>query len=160
MTVYIGIDPGLQGTGWAVKKNSLVSNVVRCKDKTLSWVYRAHVIAKDTAEQVHAALPTGDKTMLIIEFPTHWTSDKSVASQNSGALLKLSYLCGAIASEINAREASKEVETLCITPDRWKGQLPKDIVLNRLEAEYGYRFRDHEGDAVGIVTSAANGWRL
>lgn len=70
--------------------------------------------------------------------------------------MKLVFLVGGLGHV--ARRVSG-VLPVFITPEEWKGQLPKKVVLARLAKAFGKdrKFRDHEADAVGMGLAAQGG---
>lgn len=96
------------------------------------------------------ALPfLGRRDVVIIEKPQLWGAYKSVASAQSGALLSLHILVGALFWHFNKRL----FETHLIPVSTWKGQLPKEVTKKRMEAKYKVKFAtDDESDAVGLGT--------
>ncbi len=149
------IDPGILASGWAffprIRRNSAPVNfscgVVRAH-KGL-WQEKASTIVKRLSHYLEFHKPT----FVVCEFPSFWgQSATSHASTAKGSLFKLSYLVGRI-EEHCAKIGIRHVA--CITPQEWKGQLPKEVVQSRLIEHYGRRFRDHEADAVGIGLAIA-----
>lgn len=90
-----------------------------------------------------------------IEFPGMWaTSQTSVTSAARGDLFKLAALCGAFA--VLLWENGTRVKF--ISPQEWKGQLPKDVVQQRLEKRWGITgIPNHALDAVGMGVAEQNG---
>ena len=93
---------------------------------------------------------------MVFEFPELFSGNaKSQASAGRGDLFKLTYLLGGLADR--AREYTGRLPIL-MTPQEWKGQLPKDIVIKRIEKafgpEYASQINDHEGDAIGMGLAA------
>jgi hypothetical protein len=164
--ILIGVDPGLNGSGFAVKRSDedhiRTSGTVRCKDKEMKWCERAHDISIRLALNAKSEVETAEYTILLLEYPeVGFKSKAGIAAQNSGALLKLSYLCGCISRDFALLILpSYMFELVLVPPSKWKGQLGKHVVMARLLRKYGKKFHDHEADAVGIVTSYENGWKI
>lgn len=87
---------------------------------------------------------------VILEVPTHWAVS-GFEARESGGMAKLSFVCGLIYS---LREHMTEFKV--VTPQQWKGQLPKDVVVNRLRDHYlsiGVdleKLNNNIADAIGI----------
>jgi hypothetical protein len=145
------VDPGLNGTGWAVfldigpvvtnaaPKPPKRTGVIRHNPADKPWELRAHEIAG----RVKDLIEIFEIQKTVIEFPGLWTSGKSMASATTGDLFKLTYLIGAM---------GLFAETpLLISPQEWKGQLPKEIVIARIKKLWpAYQEKNHEADAVGM----------
>lgn len=155
------VDPGLGGTGWAffpvVKVDATKSpkmpeqfgviHVKSKKDVERCWQSIAEEISQTFAGIIAALNPD----LVVIEFPELWSGNStSHASTASGDLFKLAYLVGAL-----AMSSSRYVTALpvLVTPGEWKGQLSKDMVLERL-ADYGITAKNHEADAIGMGIAA------
>ena len=148
------LDPGLGGTGWAffrkLREHNAIppdsTGVIRGKGET--WVDRC----LNVAEAVHELHIICGIDNLVMEFPESWEgSAVSLASSKSGALGKLTFLCGCIGGVFG-----KPGHVILMAPMRWKGQLPKDQVINRIKRRWPDlpHIRDHEGDAIGMGLSA------
>lgn len=143
----ISIDPGLSGTGWARWSNTQLEAVGvihdRAKDDTLAA--RCRGIASQILKHIHRF---GDMHVFI-EMPQHMASAKGIAAQ-SGSVYKLAFLVGYLAADVYP------CEVIVVTPQEWKGQLPKDVVQRRIERILGRSkcravgIRSHAWDAVGI----------
>lgn len=150
------IDPGLGGTGWCYwpelgpRKLAPMGHGVLTAPAGKSWQARVSWLANELEGLlIHLKLDNDDHDCaFIIEWPTLWTgSAKSMASGEEGDLFKLSYLVGALASLISTTVGR---ECVLLTPNHWKGQLPKREVLKRVKRLTGVTFEDHEGDAAGM----------
>lgn len=160
------VDPGLGGTGWAYFENfntmpsrptlPAASGVIllsRKRGQEDGWI--SHVA--DIASHFRGTLSAYAPRLVVIEQPQLWENDaKSHAATTVGAkgepgdLFKLTYLVGQIGF------LSKDmlgVLPILIHPFEWKGQLPKELVLHRLE-KLGVKADDHEADAIGMGIAA------
>jgi hypothetical protein len=85
---------------------------------------------------------------LVVEFPGLWGSNpQSQASASRGDTFGLAYACGVLAAAFAAERVH------LISPQQWKGQLPKHVVMKRLWRAWGApaeKLRDHEADAWGM----------
>jgi hypothetical protein len=148
------IDPGLTGTGWAFyaqRHGAPCSGVLKVLNPKAEWTTRAY----DIAGQVLLVAVVSCKGIKNIgmEFPTLWgASSKSQTAASQGDLFKLSFLCGAIhmAASLN------NINVYLFSPQEWKGQLPKDCVIRRIQRQFmGMRVpKDHEADAIGMGLAA------
>lgn len=155
------VDPGLGGTGWAYFDQLHTDG----RGKRLTRPAGSGVIRAPKNEQwdnrvwsycsmFNGVLTATGAKLAVFEFPELFSgSSQSHASAAKGDLFKLTYLVGGLADR--ARERTGKLPIL-ITPMDWKGQLPKDVVIDRIKDAYGedYKVRDHEGDAIGMGLSA------
>ena len=155
-TIYI--DPGLGGTGWAYfSSHSCCSETPELPNAY--GVLRGH--AKETWIQQSNTIRHAFSFLLekytarqcVIEFPCLWSgSGLSQASASRGDLFKLAYLCGSLAAMCGIRGVRVELPS----PQDWKGQLPKDVVIKRILRFFpeGTIIKDHEADAIGMGIAA------
>ncbi len=86
---------------------------------------------------------------LILEIPEYWAV-AGFHARETGAIFKLTFVCGALCTLVNDLEELKVV-----TPREWKGQLPKNVVANRLRDSYLpdvdlTKINENVMDAIGI----------
>lgn len=160
---YLSIDPGLYGTGYAVWNTQhwcLLVPPIRVG--VFSPMRQGNFLERATlqAEQVEALCKKEGVTKVWIEFPVFYASSAGgymVAA--TGDLLKLCACAGAIASRTGCLVVPVPVS-------RWKGQLPKKVVIKRIRSTLGdltcerleaKGLRDDAWDAVGIGLWA-KGW--
>lgn len=67
---------------------------------------------------------------IICEVPAHWAV-AGFAAREKGSIAKLCFVCGLLYSMTSEVEEYKLVK-----PHEWKGQLPKNVVANRLREDY------------------------
>lgn len=94
---------------------------------------------------LHLFEPTPVKR-LVFEMPEVWnTTTRGNYSKNSGALEKLFFVCGLIYGLYPDR-------TTYYTPQQWKGQLKKEVTINKVKAKFNIttNISDHEADAVAL----------
>lgn len=145
----MAFDPGLDGTGWALfgGKEYMRSGVLRPKGET--WTDKVHWLVANLSE----VMEDNYASAFVLEYPGYWAGNvKSVAAVNSGALLKLAFVCGAIYTLTKTEVLGLSVYV--ISPQDWKGNMPKELVMARIKAKLGKTFRDHEADAVGMCLAA------
>lgn len=147
----LSIDPGLGGTGWAYwgdRSAPAVVGIVRdtARDDLLS--VRCH----ELCDKLWTAIPSRRFRSIVIELPQHMASAAGIAAQ-AGAVYKLAFLVGAMSLFFTI---STYGTVYVVNPADWKGQLPKNIVQQRIQARLGMRvcqrlnIRSHAWDAVGI----------
>lgn len=148
------IDPGLGGTGWAYFRDRgepLTSGVIRARagfnDK--GWPDRAYHIAQDVEELIDRF----DVLCVGIEFPEYQVSARAHASNSKGDLFKLAFLCGSINYRLNFHHDL--INVMYFSPSEWKGQLPKDVVIRRINKIWpSLTVKNHEADAIGMGLAA------
>lgn len=158
MSSYLFIDPGLMGTG--VAYFNITEGETHPPEfwfvahrHTSKWNVCAPYILYDVISGIwlrfnrRRDIDDVDADNLVIEFPAVWsTSSKSIASNYSGDLLKLSFLVGVLYQGL--RVPNKYL----VSPQGWKGQLPKDVVIQRIKKQWPnlHDIPDHAADAVGM----------
>ena len=97
----------------------------------------------------------GPGSLCVIEMPQVWASPKGIRAATSGALEKLFFAVGALWTW--GRHAG--LETHLVPVSQWKGQLPKQLICDRLRAQ-GFDVPNTSGkdesDAVGLLAWFAN----
>jgi len=156
------VDPGLGGTGVALfpvihtKSTDKqfckhIFNDVLHAPSNEQWDNRAWSIAV----QFKGLLQCSIVRDVVIEFPKLFSgSAKSQSSASKGDLFKLTHLIGMLS--LVSCEHTGNLPIL-MTPEDWKGQLPKAAVINRIKKAYDDQMlmlRDHEADAIGMGVSA------
>lgn len=88
-----------------------------------------------------------DKLRLVSEYPSYF-GGQSIRGWAKGDLQKLTFLVGVLAGYFSPLEFTE------VTPGDWKGQLPKDVVIRRLQKRFGpgatKEWEKDAWDAVGI----------
>jgi hypothetical protein len=147
------VDPGLGGTGWAYfptmpgapKKWGVLNE--RIKADSGDWYSRAFRLA----EKFERVLDEFEPNVVVLEMGELWAgSEVSVTSGKRGDLLKLVFLIGVL-SEVCHKN---DYRVVLVTPNEWKGNLPKEVVAARCEAQFGFTVGNHEQDAIGMGLSA------
>jgi len=142
----LSVDPGTKHTGWAcfIGKNYDCSDVVSVTNHKLSWLQRLDLM---TVEVVSLCKKHNVDIVIIEEPQLFIGSLKGRAASNSGAVLKLTALVYSIRSLCKSRG----LQVLLVPVQRWKGQVPKEVMQGRLEKQLGRVFTDNnESDAVGL----------
>lgn len=158
-TAIVGIDPGLAGSGWAVSRapgTIAGAGIVQTPNKlrVAPWHLRAQYIGSDTVAAILATLrpPRPRRVIVIAEFPVYMTSGNRSASWTSNDMQKTCFLVGWMAGLLPF-----EWEFWPVTPNDWKGNLPKEVVINRVSKVLGAKavrnlgLKSHDWDAAGIA---------
>lgn len=117
----MGIDPSINFLGCSVFKN----------DKPLTWqLLKPSKVAMDEYvkcvelyNQVFDLVEQHVPDIIVLENPDHWAV-AGFQARESGSIQKLTFLCGMLFT-------LGKVEL--VYPKKWKGQLPKHVVRNRLQ---------------------------
>ena len=140
----LSVDPSINYCGMAIHRRNgdlVVYKLLRPSSKSDDHLKKS----RNIYNQVQVLLNTYPKTQLIIECPQYWGAAGYLARE-SGALFKLTFLCGMLFSLSD--------DVIAVTPNDWKHQLPKHVVNNRLRKIYpdiDIANTDHNiVDAIGI----------
>lgn len=160
---FLSIDPGLNGTGWAVwdreKADKLVkpiasgsvpgTNAASELTSRCAWICTALNLICHQFSVLEVA----------VEMPQFMEgSSKGMAAARDGDLVSLSILVGAICGNMwkvqNGQSKTFGWTTHLVSVSQWKGNLKKDICLERVERLLP-KWRSstdttHEADAVGL----------
>jgi hypothetical protein len=145
----LAIDPGISGTGWAYFKGRKLKKCgVITASRSLEWYEKIPWYCKELSEIAATVTFSFYDREVILELPTFMQSSATgrvAASTNS--LVKLSMLVGAIHTTFGRTEL--------ITPQRWKGQLKKKNVEDRIRRRIPKTVarlepRTHAWDAIGL----------
>jgi hypothetical protein len=142
--MIITLDPSINDCGYAIfrKNRSLHSYGVIKPEKGLEWKEKAYsILLKIESLKAYC---NEDLEKIIYEMPEIWFSARGQISKESGALEKLYFVCGMIQGKF-------EYIAYPLTPSQWKGQLPKDVTLERICKKYHLKdITSHEADAIAI----------
>jgi Holliday junction resolvasome RuvABC endonuclease subunit len=145
---YMAVDPGLNGTGWVVFKNTkdpmfLANGVINFRNdeewdvRVLSFVHVLATLAEDW-----------NVSKVYCEYPAYFDSAAGQMVAKKGDLLKLTFLVGCIAGFLHP------TPVVLVPVHVWKGQLPKEIVKQRIVKILGSKkcksLKSHDYDATGI----------
>jgi len=143
----IFIDPGLNGTGYAVytpKWHLLFSGNINISGQ-YPWEIRGQRIEKRIIEMVARQ----EITHAYIEFPSYFGSASGQMVAARGDLVKLTWLVGLLYGVFKSGQA------MLLPVREWKGQLPKEVVIKRIKQilpqEVWKKFKTHTWDAVGMA---------
>lgn len=160
------LDPGLGGTGWAffpcvtlpvpgeiVIRSPSDWGVIPGKAWD-GWLDKVKGIARALCSMHRFTV-----THAVLETPEVWetaVSHAAATGRKSGEpanLFKLTFLVGFLSAAIQA-EWNSTIQL--VLPALWKGQLPKEVVIQRVERVVSLprKLRNHEADAVGMGCAA------
>ncbi len=143
----ISIDPSINFCGYAIHKNKELINygLLRSLTKHKDFIEKSIYMVDKIKDLITSIQSLKNNLIIVTEIPQYWGVAGYMARE-SGAIYKLMFLCGMIVS------LKKNVVTL--TPNDWKGQLPKDVVNNRLREIYTNiniaKINHNIVDAIGI----------
>jgi len=162
----MAIDPGLNSMGWAFWATSRVDHITRTKEdrpptrvgllhapRKYELVLRALWLAKELKRETmtlgEMGGPIGIRDLhFVSEYPA-WHGDKVRKGWARGDMQKVCLLVGVMAGYFHEAKLFTPV-----TPTEWKGQLPKDVVIRRLQKKFGpgatQEWERDIWDAVGI----------
>ena len=107
--------------------------------RALEYAYSIQLICDDAGS-----------TQLFVEYPSFFDTAAGTMVAKKGDLLKLTCLVGVMCGWME----SKSVKTSLVPVNQWKGQLPKQIVTERIIRYLGEKqclgIKSHAWDAVGI----------
>ena len=126
----ISIDPSIRVLGVSVwRDNKLYSAyTLRTTGKYLTWQDRALTMAC----RVGSIIVNHQPSIVVIEIHENWHSQRGNVSKDSESIQKLYYYVGLQAGllpYIYGQDGS--VTVLGITPNTWKGNVPKNVMLTR-----------------------------
>ena len=140
---WISLDPGLEGTGWAIWLGDQFkeSGVIKPHGKT--WEEKLRYVIGDLKHDLDDRV-----CMLYYELPFIALDGVAGISAKKQDVIKLTMLAGAITTLFQ--------ESYPVPVIRWKGNMPKKLSMDRVKAwmsKNGYSFAtktSHENDAIGI----------
>ena len=125
----LSIDPSINNLGWAIHHDKKLYQYGILHPFTKHGEYQ--VKSFELTEKIKKKIIKEMIDFVVIETPDHW-SIGGFAARESGALPKLSFICGMICwccYESNA-------QVLTVIPRRWKGQMPKEVMRNRMIVDF------------------------
>lgn len=175
-SALLAIDPGINGTGWALWRSTghVAPDEVGVLRKRFEGDGSFVPASNWLAEQLRVVINTRRKTCAVhhsrnclciaippmvvsCEFPEFQTGASRSMGWMKGDLQKLTYLVGTLGHMTYMTGCVFEA----VPVSRWKGQLPKDIVTDRIIEKLGNKtcerlgIKTHAWDATGIGL-----WRL
>jgi hypothetical protein len=155
---FLAVDPGINGTGWAVfekgpkfnqKAAPVASGSIEPPDHKEDWSSRAIEIIRE----LEFRIKEWRIAMVYIEQPQFFEGGKGLPAARDGDLVSLSMLTGMILGYLYANVGCIP----CPIPvHTWKGSLPKSVCNNRVLLKMkalGWKpvtNTTHELDAVGL----------
>lgn len=140
---WMSIDPGLQGTGWALwhERTAIAAGIVRARVQGT-----VPLRAWDIALQIQSLTVTHSASFTACE----WPRLMSEVTARRGDLVKLTFVVGVLCG------ATAPLPFLQVEVAAWKGQLSKAITEKRIRRFLGddtcekLKLKSHMWDAVGI----------
>jgi len=163
----VGIDPGFGGTGLALFKDKSLRNVLWIRDiRKKTFTERAHDLASNIDSWIFREINKIGKDSdlieqpaIVCEIPAYQNTPSRSMGWKKGDLQKLTYLVGAIgyACSISCYNKHEAIfpEFVTVSPAGWKGQLSKQIVIDRIkrknsDVEERFQPKLDVWDAIGI----------
>lgn len=137
----LAIDPSLRSLGYAiVSKSGVIRSVSTIKQSTKTIVsYHKRGLAM-ACELLRLNInPPGQQAHkprylhVVIEVPSNWSTARGKRSKDAESIQKLYYLAGGIVAAFELDETIRGL-LYVVTPQNWKGQLPKKIMVERAHA--------------------------
>lgn len=146
---WLSVDPGCAGTGFALMKGAKVHayKSIYPDKECVTWEHKTSSIMQSL--MWHTFLKKIER--VYIEWPSQFTGAKGLAAANSNDILKLSCLIGRISQYF----VEKNATVILVPVQRWKGNLPKNVVSDRAKKFFGLKkLTSHAADAVGLARYA------
>lgn len=151
MSALMAIDPGLQGTGYAIwntNKKTAPYRVGVLNGGKGDWQTRVDRIAL----AIRKLCREENVDRIICEMMEHYNTASSQMAWSKGDLQRTMFLIGTLHGVTR-----KQVPYFrLVTPREWKGQLPKSVTIQRVEKALTAKqcrnlgIKTHAWDAVGI----------
>jgi hypothetical protein len=141
----MSIDPSINNLGVAIwdmgNKTLLMHKLVHPKvDKRKNEYEKALSMSDQLREWAKVYVVNH----MVLEVPSHWAVG-GFEARETGSIAKLCFVCGLIYGMQYDMEIFKLVK-----PSDWKGQMPKEVMANRLQDEYWNKYKiDMNGTATG-----------
>lgn len=161
MTRVYAFDPGLGGTGWAEWKDDrrVPTRVGVIAPKRVEQARPLASRCNSISDEVRRVIKKGggidESVHVYIEMPQHMPNSRAGIAAQAGSVYVLTFLVGYLAARVWPCQVFE------IKPGTWKGQLPKDVVIGRVQRIVGEKeclalgIQTHAWDAVGIGLWAA-----
>lgn len=149
----LGVDPGLNGTGWALLYNEsgetvLHSHGIFFHGITDSLVRRSMHYSEDLQNTLKQFMDKVNE--VCIEYPAYFDTTSGNMIAKRGDLTKLTFLVGVLTKTVQ----SLKIKVTLVPVNTWKGQLPKEVVKRRILKKLGENqcrnLKSHDWDAVGL----------
>ena len=143
----IGIDPGLGGTGLAIaKERNFVYGSTFGSPHKGNIDYKSKIVSDWVADTVLQYDKVGDN-LAVVEYPEFYTGAVGISCASTGGLVKLAFLVGAIVNRL----IMYGYRIVLVTPNEWKGNLPKKISTIRIQKLIHFPVDNHLADAIGLL---------
>lgn len=134
----ISIDPSISSLGTAFHdyKGSLEEAclLTNTNSTSMPWQERAEFMARATAEFWWRRLTMNriayGALIVVIEMPENWFGERGMQSKDSEAIQKLYFFTGMLIKSLSICLTYVH-QILLVTPTRWKGQVPKPVMVQR-----------------------------
>ena len=151
----MSIDPSINNLGVAIwdipSKKLLMWELIHPK---VGQRQNEYVKALSMSDQLRERAKMYAVNRVILEVPEHWAVG-GFEARETGSIAKLCFVCGLLYGMQYEME-----EFDLVVPRGWKGQLPKDVMANRLRdvylsygidlSEWAGTVMENVGDAIGI----------
>lgn len=152
---FFTIDPSINYTGIALHcdYDLLEYDLIRPKkDTRKEFITKAGSVSKQVQAKViefinkyHIEV---EKLLIVYELPEHW-GIAGFHAREAGSIQKLQFLCGSLQSLLG-----EDFNVKCVKPSTWKGQIPKEVMKNRIMKDYPEvdfdKIRHDVMDAIGM----------
>lgn len=128
LPMLLAIDPSMLSLGWAtvnltngslVEAGGIKSTVATPKE----WYPQSVAMVRE----IEVLLDTTKPQIVVVETPNNWFTERGDAAKDSESVQKLYYTTGGIVAAACRTQATVYV----VTPQAWKGQTPKGIMVTR-----------------------------
>jgi Holliday junction resolvasome RuvABC endonuclease subunit len=151
----LAVDPGLAGTGTAIWGEKPWKDSRALLPWSIGNLYSKskggfEIRSKSLVDQLIDLMQQFEVTHVYCEMPEFFQSAAGVMVASAGDLQKLTFVVGCYASAAWNHGA----RFIPITPTEWKGQVPKDAVIRKIEhilpRIHTIDPQSHSWDAIGI----------
>ena len=146
--IWLCIDPGITGTGFAVFQDKNPEPIyVHDENKKAEWDVQIAILARE----LDRIVTVWQVMKVYCEYPEWQESGKGAAAAIKGDIFKLSSVVGAFMGVC----AIRNIRFIPVNVSWWKGQVSKSNVVKRIrgilpESDWTYSEARHYTDAVGI----------
>lgn len=153
MIRMISVDPGVGGTGYAYWHDSelVTYGTIHFHQNCETWEQRMRDVGFGFLQMLKVV---NVANILVMESPVFMRGFGGYTVASTGDLVKLAMLTGHLTARVYDRSAWTKLEL--VEPSKWKGQLPKKVVENRVRKllpgifDPKKKVSNHAFDAIGI----------
>lgn len=145
---WITIDPGF-GSGWAywLYSKPVESGRFMIKKSIISLPERINYMAGEFRTVIDTLAKSVPLNGVLLEgCEVRNNSFKGSVAADSGAVIKLALITGAYIHVCGQAKLQCEI----VAASEWKGNLPKEVIGDRIFRINGKRYKEHEEEAVGM----------